>query len=348
VTGVSIVDVARRAGVSKSTVSRVLTRQPGVHPATLERVESAMRELAYRPNALARGLVAGRTHTLGLVVFSLHNPYFGLLAQGVEAAARARGYNVLIMNSAESEAQQQDCLDMLAERRVDGVAIVPIRSEDEEIAAIHKAGLKAVLLNSTAGDASISSVGTDNEQGACLATRHLLDLGHRRIGILGHLRSISGNRERLRGYQRAHERAGIPADGALVAQDLLRLERVRAAVAEMLDLADPPTAFFAVNDELAIAALQALIERGCRVPDDIALVGYDDLPVAAWLSVPLTTVAQPNEELGRIGADLLIDLIENPQTPVQRMVLQPRLVVRQSCGAALAKRKGGGTLGMLA
>lgn len=334
----SIIDVARRAGVGVGTVSRVLSGHPNVRPATRVRVLESITALGFRPNALARGLVQGRTRTIGLVVFGLHNPFFGLLAHGVEAAAYARGYTLLIADSAGSVEKQQHCIEMLAERRVDGIIITPIHSEEQELAVIRAAGVKAVLLNSTEGDETVSSVGGDNMHGGYLATRHLLDLGHRRIAFLGHLYSISGCRQRLQGYAQAHAESGATRDPALVVENLLDMEAVRSAVHRQLDLAEPPTAFVMINDEYALAALQALAERGRRTPHDVAMVGYDDLPMAAWLSSPLTTVAQPKEEQGRLAADLLLDQIEHPATPAQRIILPPRLVVRQSCGAALGRR----------
>ncbi len=330
---VSIIDVARRAGVSKSTVSRVLTNAASVRSHTRARIEAAMRDLEYRPNALARGLVHGRTHTLGLVVFDLLNPFFGLLTRGVEEAAQERGYNVLIGDSAGSVIRQRACLAMLAERRVDGLLVAPFGARDEELAGIQAAGLRTVLVNSTLDEAALSSVGVDNARGGYLAARHLLALGHRRVGFLGDAHTVESCRERLSGYRRAHQEVGIWDDPRLVVEDLDGMEAVRLAVQRLLALPRPPTAICAVNDQFAIATLQALSLLERHVPDDIALVGYDDIPVAAWLSVPLTTVAQPKEEQGRLAAGLLIDGVERPDTPVQRVVLQPHLVVRQSCGA---------------
>ncbi|HEY8287241.1 MAG TPA: LacI family DNA-binding transcriptional regulator [Chloroflexota bacterium] len=338
--GASIHDVAARSGVSKSTVSRVLTLDRRVRPATRLRVQQAIRELGYRPNAVARGLVHGRTRTIGLVVFDLSNPFFGLLVRGVEAVARGRGYNVLVCDSGGDETQQQECLAMMAERRVDGILITPIDANDEELAAIRQAGMRAVLVNSTAGDERVSSVGTDNVRGGWLATQHLLELGHARVAFLGDSHAIPSCRERLSGYRMAHNRLGQPADPALLIEDLTTMEGVVSAVHGLLDLPAPPTAMVAVNDHVAIAALQAALTRGRRVPEDVALVGFDDIPVAAWLSVPLTTVAQSKEEQGAIAAALLLDQIENSTMPMQRVILQPRLVVRESCGASRVVEKG--------
>lgn len=336
---VSIADVARRAGVGTGTVSRVLSGHRSVRPATRAKVMMVIQDLGYRPNALAQGLARGQTRMLGLVVFGLHNPFFGLLTHGVEAAARARGYNVLIADSAGSVEQQQQCIDMLTDYRVDGIIITPIHSEATELSAIRASGAKAVLLNSAAGDETVSSVGGDNVRGGYLAARHLLDLGHRRIAFLGYLRSIAGCRERLEGYHQAYDEAGTAADPDLVIEDLVDMDAVRDTVYRLLDLARPPTAIMTINDEYAIGVLQALAACGRHVPDDVALVGYDDIPVAAWLTSPLTTVAQAKEEQGRIAANLLIDQIENADIPAQRIMLPPQLIVRQSCGAARASSR---------
>lgn len=338
---VSIVDVAKRAGVGKSTVSRVLTGSRRVRPETRARVEAAMQAMGYRPNGLARAFVTGRTRTLGLVVHNLHNPFFGLLAQGMEAASRARGYNVLITDSGQNLAQQQECLSMLAERRVDGILVVLILGSEHEAAAFQRTGVRIVFLNAADGNEHISTIGTDNVRGGLLATRHLLDLGHRRVGFIGNLCSISACRDRLAGYRQAHAQAGIAVDRTLVVTDLPNLEAARTATHKLLDSPDPPTALFAVNDEFAMASLQALAERGRCVPDEMAVVGFDDTPLAAWLSVPLTTVAQPIEEQGRLAADLLIDHIEQPELSIRHIVLQPRLIVRESCGARRMREKGG-------
>jgi LacI family transcriptional regulator len=330
---VSIVDVARASGVSTSTVSRILTKHPRVRPSTRLRVETAIRELGYRPNALARSLLSGRTYTLGLVTYGLHNPFFGLLAYGVEVAARARGYSLLVGDS-EDIAQQAECLTMFADRRVDGVLVAPLQDPAEELAVLRGADIKVVLLTCTAGEVPVSSVGVDDVRASKEATLHLLSLGHRRIGFLGTRRMIPGVRERLHGFHLAHQQIGVDVDADLVIQDLGDMNAVHAAIGQLLDLSVPPTAILAVNDEFAIVVLQEMHRRNRRVPEDIALVGFDDIPVAAWLGVPLTTVAQPIEGIGRIAANLLIDQIEQPGAPVQHILLDAHLVVRQSCGGS--------------
>ena len=329
-TRANIRDVAQRAGVSKSTVSRVLTHDARVNATTRARVEAAVRDMGYRPNALARGLLSGRTQTIGLVVFGLHNPFFGILASGVDSAARALGYNLLISTSNENLAKEMECLAMFAERRVDGVLIVPIRSDEAELHAIQGSGHNVVLLNSVPNDATMSSVGVDDLRGGYLATSHLLGLGHRRISIIG---DRPGCITRLRGYRLAHEERGVPVDERLIVENVEDVDAVNAIVRDQLSIPTPPTAIFATNDELAIEVLHAVLELGLAVPHDIALVGYDDIPVAARLAPALTTVAQPKEDQGRLAVKMLVDLIDHPGTPAQRLILQPRLVVRQSCGA---------------
>jgi LacI family transcriptional regulator len=299
-----------------------------------------IRETGYRPNALARGLLNGRTHTLGLVTYGLHNPYFGLLAYSVEVAARARGYNLLVGDSEDIVAQQEECLTMFADRRVDGVLVAPIQDPAKELAVLRSAGIKVVLLTAAPGDLRISSVSVDSVRASKEATLHLLSLGHRRIGFLGHRHMLPAVQDRVHGFHLAHQQVGISVDPDLVIQELVNLGAVQAAVGRLLELSAPPTAILAVNDEYAIAALQELQRRNRRVPDDIGLVGFDDIPIAALLSVPLTTVSLPAQDFGRVAANLLIDQIEQPDAPVQRIVIDAHLVVRQSCGAHRAEAAG--------
>lgn len=330
---VSIVDVAELAGVGKSTVSRVLTGDPRVRPSTRARVEQAVRELGYVPNALARGLASGRTQTIGLVVFELHNPFFGLLAHSVELAAREQGYHVLISSSHENAVRQQEVLNVLAERRVDGLLIVPVDSSDTSwIPTLQHRGCRVVLVNTAAGGNIVSSVGVDDVRGAYLAVSHLLSLGHRRVAFLAH---PVGHDRRLLGYRKAHTKRKIRVDKALLELQLQDAEpdTMHAAISRLLAMDDPPTAIFTLNDELAIATMQALSQHGMVIPDDISVVGYDDIPVAARLTPPLTTVAQPAEDQGRPATDLLLRSIKDSTLAIEHIVLQPRLVVRQTTAA---------------
>jgi len=329
----NIRDVAKRAGVSKSTVSRVLTSDSRVRSTTRARVEAVVREMGYRPNALARGLISGRMQTIGLIVFSLHNPFFGLLAHEVERVARARGYNVLIATSNESVAQQQESLELFAEQRVSGVLVTPINGDERELAAIEDMRLPTVLLNSIAGNDALSSVGVDGVRGGYLAAHHLLALGHHRIGFIG---PRTGYPERSRGFRQAHKERDVAVDESLLRGNLPDDNAIQAVVSDFLAMSQPPTAICTVNDEMAITVLQALAHCGVRVPQDVSLIGYDDLPVAARLDPPLTTVAQPLDQQSRLATDLLIKLVTDPRTPVQRIVLQPRLIIRESCGVAQA------------
>jgi len=320
-------------------VSRVLNGHVSVRAATRVRVEAAVQQLGYRPSALARGLVNGRSHTLGFAVYALHNPTLGLLAHGVASAAHLRGYDVIIVDSFGDADSRGERIAKLVERRVDGLLLAPTRLE-EELSTIRRTGIKTVVFDTAPegytddDDPLVSFVGTDNARGGHVATHHLLELGHRRIGFLGYPHTIQGSKDRLQGYRRAHDEHGIQVDPALVVEDLHDMEAARAATCQLMENGRPPTAIFAVNDELAIAALQALTWRGSHVPDDVALVGFDDTPLAAWLTVPLTTIAMPIAEIGRIATNLLIDQIEHPAAPAQRVVVPSRLIVRESCGAS--------------
>lgn len=327
----SVIDVARAAGVSKSTVSRVLNDQPGVDAGTRERVQDALTRLRYRPNGLARGLLQGRTVTLGLMVPNLSNPFFSILAHGAIVAAYERGYTVLVVDTFADAGRELECLEMLAERRVDGVMTGPLTGSDPELAAVTSVGVRIVLVDATGGE-RVSSIGTDNVEGGRLATEHLISLGHREIAFIGDRAAAAVMR--LEGYRMAHQRAGMAVRENLIARQLVGTSGMRATIDELWAQATPPTAIFATNDFLAIAALQTLNESGMRVPEDVALVGFDDLPVAALLTTPLTTIAQPIEEQGRIAANLLIDETEVPASERRHLVMQPKLVVRRSSDAS--------------
>lgn len=323
-----MIDVARVAGVSKSTVSRVLNDQAGVDSRTRERVLEAMSLLSYRPNELARGLLQGRTGTLGLVLFNLSNPFFSILAQGAILASYARGYTMFVVDTVGDVDRELECLEMLAERRVDGVVLGPLGGDGRELPAIESLGLPLVLVDATDGQ-TVSTVGADNVAGGRLATEHLIGLGHRRIAFVSE-QGIASGVDRLAGYRSAHREAALSMREELITPPVRSLDVMRATIAGLWSRPEPPTAIFTANDYLAIAALQALTERGIRVPHEVALVGFDDLPVSALLTIPLTTIAQPIEEQGRLAVNLLIDELEVPGTEPRHLVLQPRLIVRKS------------------
>lgn len=330
----TIHDVARAAGVSKSTVSNVIRGAEGVAPATRERVRVAAAEVGYRPNVLARNLVQRSTTTVGILVGDLANPIFSELAKLAEQQLAEAGMATMICNTDGRSDQEQRKVEMLLEHRVAGVLMLQFSGERSTLARLREAGTAVVVVSQW--EEGADSVVLDDRLGAELAVTHLLELGHRRIAYLSsELVEEQTERTRLEGYERALRARRVPPDPRLV----LRLgdpaylrsdDSLRGEISGLLALADPVTAVFASNDLLAIDVLETVEELGVRVPGDLSIVGFDDIRLAGLARVSLTTVAQPCEELARIGIDLLLERIRGASAPPRLRLLAPSLVVRGS------------------
>jgi LacI family transcriptional regulator len=330
-------DVARRAGVSTSTVSHVVNRTRFVSDELRERVEAAMRELDYTPNAAARMLTLKRSHTIGLIVSDIRNPFFASVARGVEDVAQEQGYTLVLCNSDESAGRETACLNALETRAVDGVLLASSGVADEHLSRLVQAGYPIVLVDRDLPELGAPAVLLDNEGAAYSAVWHLITRRHQRIAMLTGRAAISTTTERITGYRRALHEAGIDMDDRLVVSGESTSEGGAIAANAVLDLNEPPTAIFSGNNLMSIGALQAIGNRGLLVPEDVALVGFDDFPFP-WSDAfrpHLTTVAQPTYELGRRAAELLVRRLKGltPTTPVERVVLDGKLVVRESSGA---------------
>lgn len=338
----SIVDVARRAHVSPSTVSHVINRTRIVAAETRARVEAAIEALGYRPNALARSLRSGRSHTLGLVLPDSANPFFAEVGHAIEQAAFAAGFSVILCNTENDAEKEQRYVSLLTRRQVDGLVLVAAVERGDTLRALARHGLPVVAMDRERPDLRLDTVLTDHLQGGLLATRHLRSLGHQRIGCITGPADLSPSTLRLAGYRRALLEAGTadalghPGDGALVRRGDFHPESGRLAALELLGLPRPPTAIFACNDLMALGVLRAAAELGRRVPEDLALVGYDDLDLAAYAGPPLTTVAQPKAEMGRATIALMIRRIADRTLPPVQTLLPVSLAIRRSCGAAPA------------
>jgi LacI family transcriptional regulator/LacI family repressor for deo operon, udp, cdd, tsx, nupC, and nupG len=331
---VGLKDVARRAGVSVSTVSRVLTGSPLVNAETRGRVQQAIDALEYRPNRVARRLRGdtAQASLIGLVVPDIQNPFFAEVARGVEHVAQAHGYMVFVGNSDEDERAERRYLELMRAERVDGIILPPSSDNASAVAALARAGLPVVCVDRRLPGAGLDTVVADNVGGGRAATRHLLEVGHRRIGFIGGRSQLSTTKERLDGYHRALAEGGVAADAALVRAGDSRQEGGRAMARELLSLAHPPTALVVGNNLMTLGALETIHAMGRRIPDDVAVVGYDDMPWAAALNPPLTAVRQPGQELGRRAAELLLARIADPSRGTELVTLDPELVVRQSSG----------------
>jgi len=323
---VGIREVARHAGVSNATVSNVLNRPGVVAPATRQRVLAAIEELGFVRNESARQLRAGSSRVIAYVVLDAANPFFTDVARGVEDAARKAGLALFLCNSASDDGREREYLELLHEQRVEGILITPVDAE-----RLTDRGTPVVLVDRES-NGTYCSVAVDDVLGGELAVTHLIENGHRRIAMIGGPLSIQQVRDRREGAMRALANAGLPADALTFLETRsLQVAEGRGAGERLVGLpaARRPTAAFCANDLLALGLLQSMTQQGLKVPDDLAVVGYDDIEFAAAAAVPLTSVRQPREQLGRTAATLL--LAENEPGHEHRHVkFQPELVVRAS------------------
>ena len=329
--GVSIRDVAATAGVSVGTVSNVLNRPDSVPEATLERVRAAISELGYVRNDAARQLRAGRSTTVGLVVLDARNPFFADLARGADDEAAAHGLSVLIGNSDESLERELRLLALFEEQRAHGVLISPIGDDLQRLAELRERGIPVVLVDRSAPGSGFSSVAVDDVLGGQLATRHLLDGGHRRLAYVGgpaELRQVADRAEGARAEVASVEGAAleiVPVESLTVAEGIVAGERIAA-----LSPADRPDAVFAANDLIALGILQALTRAGIAVPGDVALIGYDDIDFAAAAAVPLSSIRQPSLTMGATALSILAEEAADPSRESRDVLFEPELVVRAS------------------
>lgn len=330
-------DVARAAGVSASTVSRVISRPGMVASETRARVERVIADLDYRPSRVARRLrvEAGRSKLIGLILPDIQNPFFADLARGVEDASLERGYAVFLGNSDEDVAKESRYLDVMRAESVDGVILPPAAGSAGRLQGVLNDGVPVVCVDRRLPGARVDTVVMDNRRGARAATEHLIALGHRRIAFIEGLAGLSTTAERLDGYRAALRGAGIEPDPRLFGAGGSRQAGGRR-VAEQLLAESRPTALIAGNSLMTLGALEAIRALGLRVPRDVALVGYDDLPWAHVVEPPLTVVRQKAARLGRRAVEVLLRRLEAPDGDPERVVLEPELVVRGSCGAVIS------------
>jgi LacI family transcriptional regulator len=344
-TAPGIKDVAAHAKVSVGTVSNVLNRPGTVSEPTRNRVLAAIADLGFVRNESARHLRAGLSRTVAYVVLDAGNPFFTDVARGVEEAARAQGLALYLCNSDEDATRENEYLDILLEQRVRGVLITPVDHESDRLATLPSLGVPVVLLDRAARDPSTwCSVAVDDVEGGDLAVTHLWELGHRRIAFVGGPHSIPQVADRHSGALRALDRFGAPAQSLVVLETAaLNVSEGRRAGERLVGLPARrrPTAVFCANDLVALGLLQQMTQQGIAVPDELAIVGYDDIEFAAAAAVPLTSVRQPRHELGRMACELLLleaahhasSAAGMPGVHVHRQVeFTPELVVRASSG----------------
>jgi len=329
---VTIKDVAREAGVNISTVSRALNNGYGVNDQTREHVMAVAARLNYSPNRIARGLVTGRSHSLGLIISDIRNPFFAEVARGAEDAARTGNCDLVLCNSDLDADKQMQYVQSLLAKRIDGIMMnsVAVLSREQQ-AQLAGSGVPIVLLNRPASNHTFSTVCADNEAGGALAARYLLGLGHRKIAHLTGPRQHGNLSDRTRGFVRTLQAAETPVQ-PIVLRGKYNFDGGTKLTKQLLDEHPDVTAIFAANDVMAFGVVQAVLDRGLRIPEDLSLIGFDNIEFSVIVHPPLTTVHQPNYEMGYAAVDILLRLARDKgkQIPEHRR-LGVELIERQSC-----------------
>lgn len=334
----TIKDIARRCRVSPATVSRVLNDFAHVRANTRARVEEEIRRVGYRRNGVARSLVLMRTRTIGLVLSDITNPFYAEIARGIEDQATRYGYTTVLCSTDNLPERQHGYIQILLERRVDGLILGSARLREPEVEALARGGFPVVLVNRRLRSSRVDCVVVDNHGGARQLVEYLIRLGHRRIAHIRGPLQFSTGYDRFRGYRDALRAQGLPYDPRLVVVGAFRYADGRAAARRLLAGPVRPTAIFAANDLLALGALEALAEAGVRVPEEMAVVGFDDVEPSSYRAIGLTTMSQRIADMARLAVDLLVERIERGRRDPRQIVLPPHLVVRGSCGGPPGRR----------
>lgn len=332
-----LADVARRAGVSTASVSRVLADKPHVSAAVRQRVLAAVKELNFRPSRLARSLRAQRSHVLGLIISDIQNPFFISIVRAIEDVAYQHQYSLILCNADEDPAKEALYLDLMIAEKVAGVVISPTHQTAAACQRLMEVGIPLVAIDRRLTDLAVDTVVVDNISATFAIVSHLLADGHRRIGAVIGAPIVTTGQERRDGYLRALQAYGITPAAELLRVGPPTLVTGYRLVNELLELPNRPTALFLGNNLLTIGALKAIHERDLRIPEDIALVAFDEMD---WMVIKpaLTVVAQPVYEMGRCAAELLLARITDPNRPIQEVVLQATVLVRQSCAVHASAR----------
>ena len=327
----SIKDVALRAQVSTTTVSHVVNRTRFVSDKVRAEVEAAIRELGYVPSAVARSLKSNTTKTIGMLIPNCSNPYFAEIVRSVEDHCFGAGYTLILCNTDDDPHRQGVYLQVLSEKRIDGMIIISTGEDEALRRSLQGLPIPTVLLDREIDEVHCDLVETAHLQGGVMATQHLIDLGHRRIACLSGPADLNPSAQRIEGWRTALAQSGLTAQ----AQDLLWHSDFTSqggftAMQSILASPQPPTAVFVCNDLMCIGALSAAHEAGVRVPQDMSLIGFDDIELARFASPALTTIAQPKHRIGVAAVDMLLERIQGGRVQARKVLFQPALVVRHS------------------
>lgn len=334
---VTIKDIARLANVSHTTVSRALNDRSRIRSETKEKILAIVRELNYQPNFIARSLVMRRSKTLGLIITTIANPFYTELALGIESTARSLGYNIILSFTHSDLSIERESIDMLRSKGVDGMIFSSAHMDDPNIAMLAEEEFPMVLVNRRTYHPMVKEkvdyVGVDNIMGGYLAVEHLIRLGHRKIGVIGGSSESSVGFERLEGGKKALEAYGLePIPHYFLEGNFLKESGYQGGI-RFLRMDEPPSAVFATNDYMALGVYQAFLEKGVKVPEDIAIIGFNDIEFTAMKGVELTTIGQKKYEMGAISVRTLVEKIEGKKTESPKEIfLEPDLIIRKTCG----------------
>jgi len=327
----TIYTVAEKAGVSIATVSRVLTNSDKVRPGTRELIMRTMEALDYHPNLAARRLGFQTTGTIGLIFPDISGPYYSMVISGVDQEADRQEHSVIIYGTRGKNTARDRFFQMLSSK-VDGFIIMTRTVDESKLAGLHRQGIPFVLLGRRCDAFDCDSVMVDNRAGAYNAVLHLLGHGHRRIGFVGGPEDSHAHQERFEGYQQVMQNAGLKIEPELITSGNFLYEGGRMATQQLLSLAHPPTAIFAANDEMALGVIDAAKQLGVKLPEQLAVIGFDDIQTAAYSEPSLTTIRQPMKRLGEVAANLLLYRLKERAAPIRHEVFSSELIVRRSCG----------------
>jgi LacI family transcriptional regulator len=327
---VTIVEVAAEAGVSFGTVSRVINNDIHVKPETRERVLETMERLHFVANRQARGLAGGKSNIVGMLVPDLGTGYIGEIIRGIDSELGVAGYDMMLYTTHRTAAKEASYVANLAQNMVDGLLLVLPRNPADYTGALTRRKFPFVLIDHQGTGKDCPAVGATNWQGAYNATDYLIKLGHKRIGFITGWLDLGAAVDRLEGYKTALRTNHIPFDPELVYEGTFDQPDGYTGTKRFLDLENPPTAIFASNDVMAMAAMDAVRERGLKAPEDISILGFDDIPQASRVRPALTTVRQPLEQMGRVATQMLLEILKHPENKPDRIELPTELIIRDS------------------
>jgi LacI family transcriptional regulator len=328
----TIKDIARKVNVSYATVSRALNNKYGVKRETREKILRAAREVDYRPNAIARGLVKKQTHSIGLIIPDITNPFFPEVARGIEAGAQEAGYSIFLCNTSWDKGREMQYANLLSQKRVDGIIVAPVSPNVRAFEQALGGRIPVVYVSHAPKGTESSFVMIDNVRGGFLATQHLIETGRLPVGFIGAPEDSRALDERLEGYKRALRGHGLEVQERYIQFGDFRRETGYRIIQRMIDEKTQPRGVFGENDLLALGVMQGARERGLDIPDQLAVVGFDDIPLASFPEIQLSTISQPKYEMGRIAVEILLDRLHPGDTaqPPRRVVLEPELIIRRS------------------